>query len=156
MSPDRFDHLLSLVKVRIAKQDTQLRKSIPQEARLAITLRYIVSGENQQSLSYSFHVGRQSLSRIVSEISEVIYEALKVPYLKSPSSPGNWKIISKKFEEVWNFPHVIGAMDGKHIRIECPKLSGTLYHNYKDSFSMVLLAVCDADYCFTLFDFFWE
>ena len=54
---------------------------------------------------------------------------------------------------MWNFPQVVGAINGKQIRIECPKLSGTLYHNCKGSFSMVLLAVCDTDYCFTLFDF---
>ena len=44
---------------------------------------------------------------------------------------------------MWNFPQVVGAINGKQIRIECPKLSGTLYHNCKGSFSMVLLAVCD-------------
>ena len=36
--------------------------------------------------------------------------------------------------------------------MECPKLSGTLYYNYKGFFGMVLLAVCDANYCFILFD----
>ena len=54
---------------------------------------------------------------------------------------------------MWNFPQVVGAINGKQIRIECPKLSGTLYHNCKGSFSLVLLPVCDADYCFTLFYF---
>ena len=49
-----------------------------------------------------------------------------------------------RFEEVWNFPHVLGAIDGKNIRIECPNLTGTSYHNYKRVFSMVLLAVCHA------------
>ena len=65
----------------------------------------------------------------------------------------DWKCISERFEEVRNFPHVVGTIDGKHIRIECTKLSGTFYHNYTGFFSMVLLAVCDVDYRFTLFDF---
>ena len=49
-------------------------------------------------------------------------------------------------------PHAIGCLDGKDIRIECPKLSRTVNHNYKDFFSIALLAICDANYCFTFFD----
>ena len=49
-------------------------------------------------------------------------------------------------------PHVIGCLDGKDIRIECPKLSRTVNHNYKGFFSIALLEISDANYCFTLFD----
>ena len=49
-------------------------------------------------------------------------------------------------------PHVIGCLDGKDIRIECPKLSRTVNYNYKGFFSIALLEICDANYCFTLFD----
>ena len=51
---------------------------------------------------------------------------------------------------MWQFPHVIGTIDGKHVVIEAPAKSGTLFHNYKGTFSIVLLAVCDAKYNFTV------
>jgi DDE superfamily endonuclease len=47
---------------------------------------------------------------------------------------------------------LIGACDGKHIRITCPKHTGTEHYNYKNFFSNVLLAVVDADYKFVIVD----
>ena len=60
--------------------------------------------------------------------------------------------IPKKFEEVWNMLNVIGGIGGKYIRVECLKLSGTLYYNNKGFFSIVLMALCDAKLCVILFD----
>ena len=63
-----------------------------------------------------------------------------------------WKRVAAEFNEKWNFPHCIGAMDGKHVLIKPPPNSGSLYFNYKHSFSVVLLAVVDADYKFIYVD----
>lgn len=73
-------------------------------------------------------------------------------YLTPPSSPEEWLSIANGFKQTWNLPRVIGVIDGKHIRIQCPADSGTLFHNYKSFFSIILLVVCDANYCFTLID----
>ncbi|XP_043521123.1 protein ALP1-like [Frieseomelitta varia] len=44
---------------------------------------------------------------------------------------------------IWNFPNTISAIDGKHIRLKCSPNSGTMYYNYKQSFSIVLQAIAD-------------
>ena len=70
--------------------------------------------------------------------------------MKTPLSVQEWLNISAGFEDTWNFPHCIGAIHGKHILIECPKMTGTYYCSYKGFCSVVLHAICDSNYCFTL------
>ena len=62
-----------------------------------------------------------------------------------------WQNIIKEFNQNWNFPQCIGAIDGKYVRIETPAKSGSFY-NYKGFYCMILLAICDAKYCFTVVD----
>lgn len=52
------------------------------------------------------------------------------------------------FKKYANFPNLIGAIDGKHIRIIKPQHTGSQYYNYKHFYSIVLLAICDANYNF--------
>jgi len=49
-----------------------------------------------------------------------------------------------------NFPHCLGAIDGKHVVLECPANTGSSFFNYKETFSIILLAVVDANYLFNL------
>jgi len=64
----------------------------------------------------------------------------------------NMKDKANEFWTRWNFPNCIGAIDGKHIRMKCPKNTGSLYFNYKEYFSLVLLALVDANCKFLVID----
>lgn len=63
-----------------------------------------------------------------------------------PKKKTDWEKIINEFNLKCNFPHCVGAIDGKHITIKCPKNSGSLYYNYKNQFSVVLLALVDDNY----------
>lgn len=73
--------------------------------------------------------------------------------MQFPNSKNEWKEISRKFETKWNFPLCLGAVDGKHVSIACPPKSGSFYYNYKGFFSLVLMAIVNANYEFILCDF---
>ena len=72
--------------------------------------------------------------------------------MRSPQNSEDWKKITDWFENIWNFPHCVGAIDGKHILMQAQANCGSRYFNYKGTHSIVLLAVCDYNYCFTLVD----
>jgi hypothetical protein len=44
IEPELFDHFHALIRERIQRQDTRMRSSIPTEAKLALTLRYLATG----------------------------------------------------------------------------------------------------------------
>lgn len=69
-----------------------------------------------------------------------------------PQSEEQWRKIANELYERWNFPHCAGAMDGKHVLLQAPFNSESTFYNYKKSFSIVLLALVDADYRFTFID----
>nr|CAI5839354.1 unnamed protein product [Callosobruchus analis] len=147
MSHTDFENLLELVTPHIQRQDTNYHDSISPRMRLAITLRFLATGDSYKSLMYLFQVSYSTISLIVPEVCEAISSVLK-DYIKVPKDALEWKDVARNFEIKWNFPHCIGAIDGKHVQIICPANTGTEYFNYKKTFSIVLMAIVDGNYCF--------
>ena len=146
----RSSTAIALMESLVIKEETNYRKSISPAEHLALTIRFLATGETQISLSFSFWIGKSTVSKIIAENCDALHRVHFHLYVKRPTSNNKWKAIPQ--EEIWNLPHVVGVIDGKHTRIKCPKSLGTLHHNYKGLFSLLILATCDARYCFTLID----
>ncbi|XP_069832289.1 uncharacterized protein [Dendropsophus ebraccatus] len=148
MSETSFVKLLAMVGPLITKQDTAMRRAITAEQRLTATLRFLATGRALQDLKYSAGISAASLCGIIPETCEAIVAALSEEYIKCPQTPEQWLEIAEEFGRLWNFPNCGGAMDGKHVRIVQPAASGSFFYNYENFFSIIFLALVNANYEF--------
>ena len=110
-----------------------------------------MTGDAITMIVYNFRIGVLVARQIILDVCTAIWDALTSIHLPVPSEV-EWHTIADDFLARWNFCNCIGAMDGKHIMIQCPVNSGSLSYNYKSYFSIVLLAVTSADYRFVMVD----
>lgn len=116
MPPQLFNKLLKLIEPNIIKQNV-IHDPIPSHTRLQVTLRYLASGDSMKSLSYAFRIGHSTVSQIITETCHAIWNSLK-NLVFITDDEGSWQGVADEFESLWNFPHCIGAIDGKHIAIQ--------------------------------------
>ncbi|XP_034080600.1 uncharacterized protein LOC117551727 [Gymnodraco acuticeps] len=105
----------------------------------------------EPTYTFSYRVGHATVAVIVKEVAGAIWTALVEETMPVPQTE-DWRAIAAGFQERWIFPNCVGAIDGKHVVIQAPANSGSLYFNYKSSHSLVLLAVVDAEYLFRVVD----
>ncbi|KAJ8977072.1 hypothetical protein NQ317_017234 [Molorchus minor] len=82
MSETDFNFLLQLVSDKISKLNTNMRDSIKARERLALTLRFLATGDSYHSLMYLFRIPVCTISKIIPECCEALNEVLKNDYFK--------------------------------------------------------------------------
>ena len=122
MSPEQFWCLLKLVGATIKKNSTSFCECISDEERLVLTGWFLASGDAQQSIASSFRIGKGTFTNI-RETCNATYGSRQDIHFKTKNRKTGWEK-QCNLKRKWNIPNVIGTMDGKHIRMECPKLTG--------------------------------
>uniref|UniRef100_A0A0K8UTW5 Putative nuclease HARBI1 n=1 Tax=Bactrocera latifrons TaxID=174628 RepID=A0A0K8UTW5_BACLA len=140
-----FSLLLSRLRKQMVRWSTG--KAIAPEKRLAITLMFLAEGCHFHVISQAYSLGLTTIRKLVYDTCDAIWEELHFDYL-SPPNVSEIKDIAEKFYVKTGMPNCMGAINAKHIHITRPKQGGSLYYNFKKSFSIALVAVCDADYIF--------
>ena len=124
MDPAMFREVLQRVGPRIEKYDTWYRKSINPGCRLAITLRFLATGEKYRSLMFGFRVAHNTISVNVRQTCEAILaeygdEVLQCPrdawkqvadeiffQMELPPHPGGhrWQACGNQVSQEWWLP----------------------------------------------------
>ena len=132
MDHDMFDEMVDRLTPRILKQDNSMRRALEPGLNLAITLRFLATGDSN------------TICSLVPEVCQAIYDGYHQELIKCPASPEGWKQVTQGFANFHIF-HCVGGVDGKHVKIQAPPSSGSLYYNYEGTFSIVLMTAVNAN-----------
>ena len=144
--------MIDRLSPRLQKQETRLRMPLSVGLKVAVTLRFLATGNSYTSLQYSFRVSKSAVSRFVPQVCQAIVDTYAKSTIQCPKTPEGWKLIADDFSHKWNYNNCLGAVDGKHVALRKPAGGGSLFYNYKKFHSIILMAVADANYKFIYVD----
>lgn len=84
--------------------------------RYIVSFSYLATGDRLHTIALSYRTGTSTTSQIIRETCEAIWDCLYKEILFTPSYNG-WQEVAYEFQEKWNFPNCIGALEGKHVTI---------------------------------------
>jgi len=92
--------------------------------------RYLACGCIFHDLHFSYRIGISTASKIIREAYLSIWSIMHPECIPKPTKE-QWELTALEFKRRANFPHCLGAVDGKHIRVIKPEHSGSMFYNYK-------------------------
>ena len=153
MSRGTFLYILERIRHDIAKE-TVTEEPISPELRLAVCLYRLGKGDYLATIGEMTGIAEPTVCLIVIEVSEAIVNNLWHDHVESLFPKTRKEFLDKmvEMESRWQFPCCFGAIDGCHVPIKCPaggRESNKEYHNFKNFYSVVLMAIVDSQYRFT-------
>ena len=142
MSYETFNLLVKELKPSVERRDTTLRRAVPVEERVAVTIWRLATNVEYRTLAALFGLGRSTVGEIVIDTCKAISDNLFSNFVRIPSG-NQLQAIVEGFETRWGFPQVAGAIDGSHIPIVRPCESASDYFNRKGYYSIIIQGVVD-------------
>ena len=147
VSKETFQYLCLKLKPLIARQNTQLRKCVSVEKRVAITLWCLATCSEYRTIAHLFGIAQCTVCEIVHDTCQAIVSALQKLFIKFPDSDNRQEVVDG-FKSTWGMIQCVGSVDGCHIPVMPPALNHTDYYNRKGWYSIILQAVVDYKYIF--------
>ena len=125
MSQDTFQDIVRVVQPALEKRDTQFRRGIPIEKRVAIALWRFSTGNSFRTIAETYAVGKSTAVQITREFCSEILR-LTPRYIHFPRSRRETAEAIEQFKVFCQcrIPQVIGDLDGTHIAIVASNVDG--------------------------------
>ncbi len=145
-----FDYILAKIQHAIQKE-TVAEDPISPKYRVAVRLYRLARGDYLYTISELTGIGESTACEIVIEVRKAIVECFwKEAVTKHfPRTKQELENAMMLIDQEWQFPFSFAAVDGSHIPIPCPPGGAEVaneYHNFKNFYSIILMALVDAKY----------
>ncbi|XP_039764330.1 putative nuclease HARBI1 [Pararge aegeria] len=119
---------------------------ISAETKILVALAFYASGCYQTLVGQSalHNVAQKTVSRAVRQVTEALNIIFR-KYVKWPTQSDTRNAIKAKFYQKFDFPGVLGCIDGTHVAIIRPKVHEERYFNRKGFHSLNVMIICDSD-----------
>ena len=150
---DTFKYILSKIFNNLQKK-TVTEDPVTPECRLGVCLYRLARGDYYYTLAELTGLRESTICVITIEVCQAIVETLWEDEVSVyfPKSIEEYRQAMELMDQEWQFPFAFGAVDGCHISIRCPPggaESAKEFHNFKNFYSVILMAIVDAEYHIT-------
>uniref|UniRef100_A0A8C1UMA5 Putative nuclease HARBI1 n=1 Tax=Cyprinus carpio TaxID=7962 RepID=A0A8C1UMA5_CYPCA len=114
---------------------------IPAVLQVCTALRFYATGTFLNAVGDTVGLSKASVSWVVYRVSRALSN--KLPQF--PNQMAELNKLKRGFFSIARFLNVVGAIDGKHVRIQAPTAHEHLFVNRKGYHSLNIQAVCDSD-----------
>ncbi|XP_070623454.1 putative nuclease HARBI1 [Erythrolamprus reginae] len=142
VSPGTFDYLCAHLRNAIQRRDTNMRRAIPADVRLAMTLWRLGACTEYRAVEQLFGVSRSTVCKILRDVCEAMVGILTPLYVRPPDpahvAAGNG----------FPLPQLAGVLGSLHVPIRAPNENAAGYYNCRGWHSVVVQAAVDSRGCF--------
>ncbi|KAH8270314.1 hypothetical protein KR018_007728 [Drosophila ironensis] len=119
ITESQFRYLVQKMEPIISQYAPQRKKkSFSAEERLAITLKYLATGEVHSCRNYCFRASKIVINEMIANICLGFYEHLKDQYVTLPKTDDQWRSSAEEMERKHNLPHCVGNLFMRSIQLQ--------------------------------------
>ena len=102
MKPEMIHEMVDKLSPQLNKCDLH-RPPLNPGLKLAMTLRFLATGELYRSLAFSLRVGHYTISKFIPEVCDAVVKEYGNKVFQTPSTPDQWCQVADSFGRRWDF-----------------------------------------------------